>query len=94
MDLLRVHKGFVLISVVFLTDGDAGQRRPLLPQICDNFSSVDSSNRTYPFPSTPLPQAFDRSPVTIFLGDIRHHHPNRVDMGRLKVSQQTVLIAF
>ncbi len=42
VDLFRINESLILISVVLLSNGDPGQRRTLLAQVCDNRTGINT----------------------------------------------------
>lgn len=92
IDLFGINEGFVLILVVFFSNSDSGQTGTLLPQIGDDGSSVHSSDGGHTLPGTPLTQAFHRSPVGIFLCNIRNNHSHSLDVRALEILQKSILV--
>ena len=81
VDLFRVHERFVLIGVVFLANGNTGERRSLLPKICYDCPCVHPRNRRNAFPCAPLAQTLHRSPMAVLLRNICDHHTNCLNIG-------------
>jgi hypothetical protein len=88
----RVNVCLVLIGIIFLTDRDAGQRRTLLSEKCDNVSGVDAANGWHALSGTPLGQTLNGGPVTVFDSVICHHHTCCLNIRGFEISEQTVLI--
>lgn len=92
VDLFGVDKGFVLVLVVFFSDGDTGQARALLTEMGDNGTSVDTGDCGDTFSSTPLAETFDGGPVGVFMCDVGNDNTNSLDVGALEIFQQAMLI--
>lgn len=94
VNLLRVGEGLILIGIVLFTDGDAGQRGSLLTQIGDDGASVNARNGGDALASAPFPKALDGSPVAVPFGHVGHDHTGSLQVGRLKVLEQAMLVLF
>src|SRR5438046_1954678 len=44
IDLLRIHKRLILVSIIFLANGDSSQRRTLLSEISHDSTGIDASD--------------------------------------------------
>jgi hypothetical protein len=93
VDLLRVNEGFVLVCIIFLSNGDSSQRRSNFPQMGDNSTSIDTRDGRNTLTSTPLTQALNSRPVTVLLSIIGHNNTHTLNVGTLKVFQQTVFVS-
>jgi hypothetical protein len=93
VDSLRVDVGLVLIGIVLLADGNAGQRGTLLTEVCHNLTGVDARDGGDTLTSAPLSQRLDSSPMAVLQSVVLDHNTRRLDVGRLEVSEQAMLIA-
>lgn len=92
VDLLRVDEGLILVSVVLLTDGDTSEGRTLLTEVGDNGTSVDAGDGGHTLTGTPFTETLDGSPVAVLLSHIGDDDTSGLEVGRLKVLEQTVLV--
>lgn len=92
VDLFGIDKGLVLVGIVFFTDGDPGKRGSLLSKIGHNGSSINARDGRDTLPCTPFAQAFDGSPVTVLLRDVCHHDSDGLNIWRLEILQQTIVV--
>ena len=65
VDLLRVDEGLVLVGIVLLANGDAGQGRTLLTEVGDDRTGIDTRDGGNTLTGTPLAQTLDGSPVAV-----------------------------
>lgn len=93
VDSLGVDIGLVLISVVFLTDGNAGQRRTLFPEVCHNLTGVDARDGGNTLASAPFSKRLNSGPVAVLHGVVLDDNARGLNVGRLEVSEQAMLIA-
>jgi hypothetical protein len=93
VNLLGINESFILIGIVFLSNGDSGQRRTLLSQVCDNSTGINARDGRYALTSTPIAQTLNGSPMTVFLRIVRNNNTNALDVWRLKVFQQTSFVS-
>ena len=92
VDGLGVDVSFVLIRVVLLSNGDASQRRTLLPQEGDNGPGVHPANGWHALSGAPLAQALDSCPMAMMLCNICNDDTCCLNIRRLKVSEKAVLV--
>lgn len=92
VDLLRVGKGLILVGIVLLTHGDTGQRRTLLPQVGDDFTGVDARDGRNALTSTPFSKTLDSRPVAVALRSIGNDDTGGLQVGRLEILEQTVVV--
>lgn len=92
VDLLRVGKGLILVGIVLLTHGDTGQRRTLLTQVGDNFTSVDARDGRNTLTSTPFSEALNSRPVAVALCNIGNDDTGGLEVGGLKVLEKTMVV--
>lgn len=90
VDLLGVYKGFVLVRIVLLSDGDAGEGRALLAEVCDDGTSVDAGDGRNTLTRTPGAERFDGSPVGVTLSSISYDDTDGLQMGRFKVFEEAI----
>jgi hypothetical protein len=90
---LRVDVCLVLVGIVLLADGDAGQRRTLLTEVCYNLTSVDAGDGWDALSGAPCRQRLNGSPVAVLHSVVLDDDSRSLDMRRLKVSEQAMLIA-
>lgn len=88
----RINVCLVLIGIILLTDSDTAQRRALLSEECDNVPGVNTADGWHTLPGAPLRQTLNGGPVTVLGCVICNHNTRRLDVGRLEVSEQTVLV--
>jgi hypothetical protein len=93
VDGLRINVGLVLVGIVLLTDGDTSKGRTLLTEVCHNLTRVDTGDGGDTLASAPLGEGLDGSPVAVLQGIVLDNDARSLDVGRLKVSEQAVLIA-
>lgn len=93
VDGLGINESLVFVGIVLLSNRDASQRRTLLTEVGDNLTSVHARNGGNTLASTPLGKTLDRSPVAVLHGIVLNNNSRRLDVGRLEVAEQTVLIA-
>lgn len=94
VDLARVDEALVLISIVLVANGDPSEGRTLLSEVGDNGSSVDAGDGGDALTGTPLAQTLNSSPVAVVEGNIGDDNTGTLDVGRLKVLEEVVLVAF
>lgn len=92
VDLARVDKGLILIGVVLVANGDSGQRGTLLPEEGDNLAGIDTRDGRDTLASAPFAQTLDSGPVAVLLSNIGNHYSGTLDMRRLEVFQEVVVI--
>jgi hypothetical protein len=93
VDLLGVNESFILIGIVFLSDGDSGQRRSNFPQVRDNGTSINTRDSRNTFTSTPIAQALHSSPMAVLLSVIGNNNTHTLNVGTFKVFQQTMIVS-
>ena len=93
VDLFWVNESLILISVVFLSNGDSGQRRTLLSQISDNSTGINPRNGWDTLASTPLTQTLDSSPVGVLSSVVGDDDTSTLDVWRFEVLEKTMLVA-
>ena len=93
IDLLGVDEGFVLVCVVLFANRDAREGGALFAEEGDDVPSIDACNGGYAFSRRPLTQALHGGPMAVFLGKIGHHDARGLDVGRLEIAQEAVLVA-
>jgi hypothetical protein len=94
VDLARVDKALVLISIVLITNGNPSEGRTLLSEEGDNGSSIDAGDGGNTLTSTPLAQALDGSPVAVLKGDVGDNNASTLDVRRLKVLEEVELVTL
>lgn len=92
VDLARVDKGLILIGVVLVANGDSSQRGTLLSEEGDNLAGIDTRDSRDALASAPIAQTLDSGPVAVLLSNISNHHSGTLNVGRLEVFQEVVLI--
>jgi hypothetical protein len=92
VDGLRVDEGLVLVRVVLLADGDAGERGPLLAEVGDHLASVDAGDGGDSLAGAPLGERLDGGPVAVLQGVVLDNDTRGLDVGGLEVAEQTVLV--
>jgi hypothetical protein len=92
IDGLGVNVSLVLVGVVLLANSDASQGRTLLTEVCHNLTCVDARDGGNTLASTPLSERLDSSPMAVLQGIVLHNDTRSLDVGRLKVSEQAVLV--
>lgn len=65
---LGVNIGLVLVSIILLTNRDAGQRGTLLTEVCHNLTSVHARDGRNTLTSAPLCQRLDSGPMAVLQG--------------------------
>jgi len=93
VDGLGVDVRLIFIGIVLLADGDAGQRGTLLAEVCHNLAGVDARDGRDTLTSTPLGQRLNSSPVAVLQRIVLDNNARRLDVGRLEVSEQAMLVA-
>lgn len=94
VDLARVDKAFILIGIVLVTNGNPSKGRTLLSEEGDNSSSVDIGNGGNTLAGTPVTQTLDGSPVAVLKGDIGDNNTSTLDVRRLKVLEEVILVTL
>jgi hypothetical protein len=92
VNLLRINKSLILISVVLLSNRDPGKRRTFLSQICHDGASVDSGDSRYSFTSTPFTETLNSGPMAIFLSIVGNNDTTALDIWGLKVLKKPMFI--
>lgn len=92
VDLLRIDECLILIRIILLSNCDPGEGRTLLTKVGDNGPSVDTSNGGDTLTSTPVAERLNGSPVRVLLSDIGNNNTDGLEMGRLEVFQETILV--
>ena len=92
VDGLRVDEGLVLVRVVLLADGDAGERGSLLAEVGDHLAGVDAGDGGDALASAPLGKRLDGGPVAVLQGVVLDNDTRGLDVGGLEVAEQTVLV--
>jgi uncharacterized membrane protein YbjE (DUF340 family) len=80
VNLLRVDKGLVLISIILLSNGDVGQRRSFLTQICHNGASINSRDGWYSFTGTLLTEALNSSLIAVLLSIVSDNNTTTLNV--------------
>lgn len=93
VDSLRVNVGLVFISIVLFSNGNAGQRRTLLTEVCHDFTRVDTRNSGDTLTGTPLSKGLNGSPVAMLHCVVLDNNARSLDVGRLKIAEQAMFIA-
>lgn len=94
IDLTRVNEGLVLVGVVLLTRGDAGEGGTLLSEVRDNSTRVDSRDGRDAFTSAPLRQTLNSGPVAVLNAVIGHNNTGALDVRALEVLEQVPAISL
>lgn len=92
VDLARVDEALVLVGIVLVTNGDPGEGRTLLTEEGDDGTGVDTRDGGDALTSAPVTQALDGSPVAVLLSDVGDDDTGALDVGRLKVLEELVLV--
>jgi hypothetical protein len=90
---LRVNVGFILVGIVLLTNGDTCEGRTLLTEVCHNLTRVDAGDGGNTLTSAPLSEGLDCGPVAVLQSIVLDNDTGSLDVGRLEVSEQAMLIA-
>jgi hypothetical protein len=93
VDSLGVDVCLIFVGIVLLTNGDTSQRGTLLAEVCHNLTGVDARDGWNTLTSTPFSKGLDGSPVAVLESIVLHNDARRLNVGRLEVSEQAVLIA-
>lgn len=94
VDLLGVHEGFVLVGVVFLADGDAGEGGAALAEVGDDGAGVDAGDGGDAFTSAPGRERLDGGPMAVLEGVVGDDDSDALDVGGLKVLEESELVAL
>jgi len=92
VDLAGIDKALVFVGVVLVTDGDPSKGRTLLTEMGDDSASINARDGGNALSGTPLAQALDSGPVAVPLGDIGDDDTGTLDVRRLEILEQVVLI--
>ena len=93
VDGLGVDVGLILIGIVLLSNADASQRRTLLTEICHDLTGVDAGDGWDTLTSAPFGKRLDSSPVAVLQSVVLDDDSRRLNVRRLKISEQAMLIA-
>ena len=94
VDLTGVDVALVFVGIVLIANGDSGQRGTLLAQVGDDGTSVNTGDSRDALTSAPLGKALDSGPVAVFLSHISNDNAGALDVGRLEVLEEVVLVAL
>lgn len=94
MELLRVDVSLVLVRIVLLANSQAGKGGTPFTQVRNNLTGIHSGDSRDTLTVAPFTQALDCRPVAVLLGDIRNNNTSGLQIGRLEVTEKTVLIAL
>lgn len=94
VDLLGVDESFVLVCVVFLANRDSRQRASALTEELDNGAGIDTSDGRNTLPGAPFSKRLNGSPVRVPGGIVRNDDSGSLNVWRLKVLQEAVLVAL
>lgn len=94
VDLSGVNKALVFVLIVLFTDGDAGERRTLFSEIGDDVSGVDTRDGGNALTSAPVAERLDGGPMGIFRSNISDYNTGALDVRRLKVLEEVVLVSL
>lgn len=89
VDLAGVDEGGVLLGVVLLANGDSAQGRALLSKVGDDGSGVDARDGSDSLSLAPLAKGLDGGPVRVLEGGVSDDDANALDVGGLKVLDET-----
>lgn len=81
VDGLRVDVRFVLVGIILLANGDTGERRTLLTEVCHNLTGVDARNGRDTLASAPLSQRLNGRPVAVLQGIVLNNDTRGLDVG-------------
>jgi hypothetical protein len=90
---LEIRTSFILVSVPLLSDRDPTKGRALLPQKGYNGTSIDATDCGNTLTSTPFSQTFNSSPMAVLFCLVCHHNASSLDIRRLEIAKETVLIS-
>lgn len=93
VDGLGVDVSLILVGVILLSNRDTSKRRALLPEVCHNLTGVDAGNSWDTLPSTPFSKTFDSSPVAVPQRVVLDNNAGSLNVGRLEVSKEAVLVS-
>lgn len=94
VDLSGVKETLVFVGIVLFTDGDSGERRTLFSEVGDDVSGVDARDGGNAFASAPVAERLDGCPMGIFRSDISDDNTSALDVRRLKVLEEVVLVSL
>lgn len=90
--MLRVDEGFVLVGVVFLADCEASQGATFFTEVGDDGAGVDAGDGCNAFASTPGGEGLNGRPVGVLECVVSYDDTGTLDVWRLKVAEQSVLV--
>lgn len=92
VDGLRVDEGLVLVGIVLLANGDAGEGGTLLAEVSDDLASVNARDGGDTLAGAPLGKRLNGGPVAVLQGVVLNNDTRGLDVGGLEVAKQTVLV--
>lgn len=93
VDLLGVDESFILICVVLLPNRNPCEGRTLLPEMCDNRTGINARYSRDTFLHAPLAQTLDGSPMAVLFCNIGHYYTCCLQIRRLEVSKQSIVVS-
>ncbi|KAI6748599.1 hypothetical protein HG530_015372 [Fusarium avenaceum] len=93
VDLTRVDKTLVLISIVLFSNGDPSQGRSLLSEVGDNGTGINTRDGGNALSGTPLAKALDSSPMAVVDGNIGDNDTSTLNVRRLEVLEKVELVS-
>lgn len=94
VDLTGIDETLVLVGIVFVSDGNPGERRALLAEVGNNGTGVNTGDGGNTFTGTPLAQTLNCCPMAVLFGNIGDHNAGALDMRGLEVLQKIELVTL
>lgn len=94
VDLTGVNEALVLIGIVLVTNGDPSEGRTLLSEEGDNFTSINAGDGRDTLSGAPFAQALNGGPMAVVDSIIGDDDTGALDMRRLKVLEEVVLVSL